>query len=294
MHPNRQNRTLMACAVLFLAASLSFGDSHWIPADFRSWHKWLENCRPDSFAAIQPKIDAIFAATPPDRHSDPAKGRYTRKYLHRSGLFAFVTKTPEWMEMESRAVGVGWTWLLNSENQRCEREAREERKRIARRSREDAERRQRMERELAEQARMEREAIEGEERKAAERRNRIRVEMAEQARKEREAARKAAACAEHAQYKETLAQGPMLNIPRFTMTDIRQWEAWMQDNYPIRFARYDNQLTVFLECELKAYEEQGKVMDSVLELAESAGAFAFIVQTKEWDHYLSWLDRQPR
>ena len=76
------------------------------------------------------------------------------------------------------------------------------------------------------------------------------------------------------------------------MLDVQQWKEWMLQNYPIRFAKYDNRMGRFVECELEAYEAQGKEMDSVLELMSNAGVFAFIVQTKEWDHYIDWLDAQ--
>ena len=57
------------------------------------------------------------------------------------------------------------------------------------------------------------------------------------------------------------------------MLDVQQWEEWMLQNYPIRFAKYDNRMGRFVECELEDYEAQGKEMDSVLELMSKRWRF---------------------
>lgn len=173
--------------------------------------------------------------------------------------------TPEWEDIRVRSTGIGWGPLLRREISRCQKENEEKQRRIAL-----------------------------EERDAAERRERIRREMAAQAEREREAAKKVAACAEHAEHKISLKEGPGVDIPRFTMLDIEQWENWMRQNYPIRFAKYGERMMLFTDCEVQAYEAEGREMDSVLELMESAGVFAFIVQTKEWSHYVDWIAAQQR
>ena len=255
---------LAICTITVVLASSSFGQSD-DPANFSYWYQWLETCRLDVFVVVQPQIDALIEATPLDSGSDPTRRRFTKKYLQRSGVLDLAKNTPEWEDIRVRSTGIGWGPLLRREISRCQKENKEKQRRIAL-----------------------------EEREAAERRERIRREMAAQAEREREAAKKVAACAEHAQYKASVKEGPGVDVPRFTMLDIEQWENWMRQNYPIRFAKYGERVMLFIDCEVQAYEAEGREMDSVLELMENAGVFAFIVQTKEWSHYVDWIAAQQR
>ena len=255
---------LAICTITVVLPSLSFGQSD-DPANFSYWHRWLETCRPDVFVVIQPQVDALIEATPLDSGSDPTKGRFTKKYLQKSGLLDLGMNTPEWEDIRVRSAGIGWGSLLRREIDRCRKENEKKRQRIALEARE-----------------------------AAERRERIRREMAAQAEREREAAKKETACADHAQYKANLKDAPGVDVPRFTMLDIEQWESWMRQNYPIRFARYGERMMLFIDCEVQAYESEGREMDSVLELMENAGVFAFIVQTEEWSHYVDGIPARRR
>ena len=253
--------------VTVVLVSLSFGDNYegWRASNFSYWYRWLETCRPDVFPAMKLKIDALVEATPLDSDSDAARGEFTKKYLQRSGILDFVTSTPEYEDVLVRSAERNWDSFLRGEISLCQKENEKKQRRIAL-----------------------------EKRDAAERRERIRREMAAQAEREREAAKKVAACAEHAQHKVSLQEGPGVDIPRFTMLDIEQWENWMRQNYPIRFAKYAERMMLFIDCEVQVYEAEGREMDSVLELMESAGVFAFIVQTKEWNHYVDWIAAQQR
>ena len=257
---------LMACIVAVVLVSPSFGDDRYASKDFRYWYEWLELCRPEVFAVVQPQVDALVEATPIDSDSDPGRRHFTQKYLQSSGVLDLAKSTPEWEDVRVRSTDRGsFDSFLRQEIALCKRENEKRQRQIAL-----------------------------QEREAADRRERIRREMAAQAEREREAAKKVTACAEHAQYKASLKEGPGLDAPRFTMLDMEQWENWMRQNYPIRFAKYGKRMMLFIDCEMQAYEAEGREMDSVLELMENAGVFAFIVQTKEWSHYVDWIAAQQR
>lgn len=256
---------LLACTVVLGLASLSSADQHNDHIKFQNWYKWLETCRPDSFAVIQPQMDALVKAIPPDLDSDPSKGQYTKEYLQRSGIFELVKGTPEWDDIKIRSAGWDWNYFVSRETKQCARDNQEKQKRLDEQKRETVKRHER-----------------------------IRREMAAQAERERKAAKKVAACTEHAQYKASLKEGPGVEVPRFTMLDIEQWENWMRQNYPIRFAKYTERMMAFVDCEVQAYEAEGREMDSILGLMKDAGVFALIVRTKEWSHYVDWIAAQQR
>ena len=318
MGANWQNRTialLMACvATIGLAGPTpSFGDdADFAPSflQFKSWYRWLEACQPDVFAVIQPQLDALVKATPPDSRSEPERLQFTKQYLRRSGMLDLMRSTFGWEVIRIRSTGHSWGFFLRDEAKQCQKEEKERRRLIDLEKKMAADRREQIKREDQERHRQialekveakrqreqdRREAAARREqarRDAVARRERIQRGMAAQADREKEAAEKAAYCEDHAQFKRGLASGPDIYIPRFTMSGIRHWQEWMHLNYPIRFAKYDERMGGFVECELEAYEAQGKEMDSILELMSNAGAFAFIVQTREWDHYVESLDAQ--